>query len=190
MGERAGVYVWDRPGVPHKGWPCLDVEDHEEPCFTCEMCGYPAVRFVHVMEHPEYPDEVSVGCVCAGHMEDDQAAARERERVARNAAARRGRLPDRYRRAFDRWSNPWLWRVSEKGNSWRTFRRSRVVIFPDSRTPGCWKSAVDGWFSPPLASAEDARIAAFHYLFPPRKLLDDLEANGRSTIRLPGKDGS
>jgi hypothetical protein len=84
---------WVLPGVPHRGWSCLDIEDLEEPCFTCEMCEVMVIRYVHSMEHPDYPDVLRVGCVCAGHMEEDHAAAHAREQVMRNAASRRLRFP-------------------------------------------------------------------------------------------------
>lgn len=52
---------WDQPGVPHKGWHCVDVVDlradvesaDETDYATCQMCGNEKVRYVHVMEHPD-----------------------------------------------------------------------------------------------------------------------------------------
>ncbi|GHV93821.1 hypothetical protein AGMMS50293_01410 [Spirochaetia bacterium] len=38
---------WSEPGVPYKGWTCIDVEDIEEPCLTCEMCESQLIRYVH-----------------------------------------------------------------------------------------------------------------------------------------------
>ena len=35
------------------------------------MCEARMVRFVHVMENDRYEHELRVGCVCAGHMEED-----------------------------------------------------------------------------------------------------------------------
>jgi hypothetical protein len=40
------------------------------------MCESQAVRFVHYMEHDDYPEVLEVGCVCAGHMEQDLEGAR------------------------------------------------------------------------------------------------------------------
>ena len=94
---------WSQPGVPHKGWTCIDIEDLGEPSATCEMCETQEVRYVHHMQHPHYPDILGCGCVCAGHMEGDYEGARQREQVLRNANARRRK---------------WLtrdWRVSRNG---------------------------------------------------------------------------
>lgn len=48
---------WDQPGVPHKGWHCVDVVDlradggpaDEIDYATCQMCGNEKIRYVHVM---------------------------------------------------------------------------------------------------------------------------------------------
>ncbi len=58
---------WAEAGVPHKGWTCVGVHDLEQERQTCEMCEGQVIRYVHAMEHPEYPGTLSVGCVCAGH---------------------------------------------------------------------------------------------------------------------------
>jgi hypothetical protein len=162
---------WDRPGIPRKGWSCLDVEDHEEPDFQCELCGYPEVRFVHVMEHPEFPGPLLVGCVCAGHMEGDYAAPREREREARNRAQRR-----------QRWCRSTFWRTSAKGNLWRKVGGVRVVIFPSPRGDGRWRAMIGeryGALSHPTPQA--AMLAVFNRLFPPNRL--------RPGVELPGERG-
>lgn len=39
--------LWDQPGVPHKGWVCVGLEDLEAPDGDCEMCGKEAIRYVH-----------------------------------------------------------------------------------------------------------------------------------------------
>jgi hypothetical protein len=72
---------WKVPGVPHKGWTCIDTEDlMEGNSETCEMCEVQDIRFAHVMEHKEYPDLLRCGCDCAGHMEGNLKAAEARKR--------------------------------------------------------------------------------------------------------------
>src|SRR4051794_41354657 len=105
---------WDRPGIPRKGWSNVAIEDMEEPCFQCELCGYPEVRFVHVMTHPGFVGELRVGCVCAGHLEGDYAAAKDRERKARNAASRRDRLRARHELCLENWCQSPRWVVTAK----------------------------------------------------------------------------
>ena len=43
----------------------------EIPYEQYEMCGNERIRFVHLMQHPDYPHELRVGCVCAEKMSDD-----------------------------------------------------------------------------------------------------------------------
>lgn len=88
-------------GAPLTGWFCIRTYDVKEEgwnadtgnladfddavgLFKCELCGCEQVRFVHVMHHEKYFEDISVGCICAGVMEDDILAAAERERVMRN----------------------------------------------------------------------------------------------------------
>jgi hypothetical protein len=66
-----GTGKWTRPGVPHKSWTCVDIEDLGSPSHVCEMCEFSAVRYVHIMTHPAYIGPLRVGCICAGHMEAD-----------------------------------------------------------------------------------------------------------------------
>ena len=56
---------------------------------TCELCDCSKVRFIHVMDHDLYFEDVCVGCICAGVMQGDILAAKERERQMKNRAKRR-----------------------------------------------------------------------------------------------------
>jgi hypothetical protein len=79
-GEAHGGFgKWSQPGVPHKGWVCAEIDDVEDTMEVCEMCETAEVRYVHVMTNPRWEGELRVGCVCAGRMEDDAAAAERRE---------------------------------------------------------------------------------------------------------------
>jgi len=59
---------------------------------TCELCGCTAVRFVHVMGHDDHFELFKVRCECAGVMEGDLMAAKDRERLVRNRAGRKRRF--------------------------------------------------------------------------------------------------
>ena len=111
---------WSLSGVPHKGWRCVDIEDLGEPDAVCEMCETQEIRYVHYMEHTDYPDILGVGCICAEHMEEDYDAPRRRERGLRNGAQRRSR-----------WLNR-RWRISAKGNSFLNTNGFNIVIFQKS----------------------------------------------------------
>jgi len=62
---------WSLPGVPHKGWTCTSVDDLGTPDQVCEMRETQDIRYVHHMEHPDYPESLGVRCVCAENMEND-----------------------------------------------------------------------------------------------------------------------
>jgi hypothetical protein len=69
------------------------------------MCESTQIRYVHVMEHPDYPEMLGVGCVCAEHMEQDYVRPRLREQNLRSKSQRR---------------KTWIrrnWRTSAKGNA-------------------------------------------------------------------------
>ncbi len=80
--------LWEL-GAPLNGWRCIRVSDHESDDFTCELCGCTRVRYVHVMEHPHFPQTLSTGCICAGIMEEDILGAKRREREVRRRSQRK-----------------------------------------------------------------------------------------------------
>ena len=112
---------WSDPEVPHKGWWCVGVEDLGEPDATCEMCEERVIRYVHEMHHVDYPEPLFTGCICAGNMEQDMQAAREREQKVRNKAANRAR-----RRA--RWLDR-TWHRSARGNQYINTDGMNVTIY-------------------------------------------------------------
>ena len=94
--------LWDKEGVPHKGWTCVDMidlgEDSEDMNFEtrkaelyekCEMCNQEGIRYVHIMEHPKYDGQLQVGCICAEKMENEYTAPREREKNLKNRHKRK-----------------------------------------------------------------------------------------------------
>jgi hypothetical protein len=108
---------WREPGVPHKGWVCTSIGEVEHGFAVCEMCEVAVIKNVHTMEHPDYSETLDVGCICAGHMEQDLIGARQRETAFKNKKRR---------------SQRWLtrkWRVSSKGNAYINVDSWNIVIF-------------------------------------------------------------
>src|SRR4051794_24751353 len=102
---RKGHGKWSKAGVPHKGWACTNVDDlGPDKTETCQMCEAKKVRFGHHMAHPDYQGTLRVGCVCAGHMEQDPKRAERREKEVRSRAKRRSAFLGK------------KWKISEKGN--------------------------------------------------------------------------
>jgi hypothetical protein len=150
---------WSQPGVPHKGWKCIGIEDLEEPDETCEMCEKETIRYVHIMEHPDY-GELRCGCVCAGNMEEDKKRAEEREKKRKNLTKRRIN---------------WLtrrWRVSAKGNEFLNTDGANIVIFrqsfifraritPQEPDDLCFEQYVTRQYM----TSDEAKLAAFDRIF-------------------------
>ena len=112
---------WSEAGVPHRGWECSGVEILDEPEHICEMCDVALVRYVHVMQHADYPDPLRVGCQCAAKMEEDYSAAR---------AKARERSAKRIQRGRSRWLARTGWRRSWKGNSFINADGFNVTVYP------------------------------------------------------------
>jgi hypothetical protein len=98
----------------------LDIYDLGAPMQTCEMCETVTIRYVHVMRHPNYAGPLECGCICAGNMEQDLVAARQREHAFVLKLTRRDRLLSR------------TWRLSAQGNEYINAHGHNMVVFPYS----------------------------------------------------------
>jgi hypothetical protein len=100
-------------GILTQGWTCTDLEDLGACVATCENCGKERIRYVHHMQHPERPEPLAVGCICAGYLTGDYAGAIRRERRAKDRARRlkRAHSRDEVSRYLRR-----NWDLSENGN--------------------------------------------------------------------------
>lgn len=120
--ESTGTGKWRMEGVPHKGWTCVNIDDLEEPSHLCEMCEAQEVRYVHTMTHPDYPQPLQVGCVCAGNMEQNIELARQRESQFKNKQKRRIKWLERE------------WLISHKGNPFLNVDNFHIVLYPKGNT--------------------------------------------------------
>ena len=145
-----GENLWRRDDVPHSGWSCTGVSDLGEPAAVCGMCGEQIIRYVHHMTHPAYRP-LGVGCVCAGRMEGDPQAARERERAFRKRETRRRTFMNR------------TWRRSRDGNEYLRVRGHVLVLY---RIKGSgWTFYFDGERGGGIYPDRDAALdAAFEKL--------------------------
>ena len=147
---------WSVAGVPHKGWTCVDIEDLGSPSAECEMCESQTIRYVHHMEHPDYPEVLQVGCVCAGHMEGDLAASRAREASMKSRDAKRKRWTTR------------AWEVSAKGNPNIKADGYRVTVYPRGGGWACTVAALDNsevqHSRRNFTTINEAKLAAFDHI--------------------------
>jgi hypothetical protein len=156
--ETAGTGKWKLPGVPHRGWHCVNVEDLGKPTQTCAMCERKEIRYVHYMAHADYHDILACGCFCAGRMAEDYDGARAREVMLRNAASRRRRWLSRQ------------WRKSGKGNDFlNTADGYNVVVYPGGAAIWTYfvkNRTTEETFKPrrPFESNDSAKLAAFDTL--------------------------
>jgi hypothetical protein len=93
------------------------------------MCETQDIRYVHHMEHPDYPESLAVGCVCAEHMENDYEGPRRREKALRNAAQRKRRWLSR------------KWKVSVKENAYLNTDGLNITVF--QRNPKLWGARIE-----------------------------------------------
>lgn len=149
--------LWDQPGVPHKGWVWKDSYDafDDGDYVTCEMCGQERVRYVHIMEHESYFEELKVGCVCAEKMSDDYINPRGREKDLQKRAGRRKNWIKR------------SWKESTKGNPKIKAKGYDVVIFPDKVGRygiGAFKDGQKHFASKKFLTVDAAKQAAFNFV--------------------------
>lgn len=131
---------WDKPGVPHKGWVCITVFDTradgasvEAATYNeCQMCGNEKIRYVHVMRHSDYGEELQVGCQCAEKMSDDYLGPREKENALRGRASRRAK---------------WLrrkWRLSANGNTYIKVDGNQFLVMESRYQRGSYLAYING----------------------------------------------
>lgn len=154
---------WGKAGVPHKGWECIEILDLGEPSQQCEMCETSMVRYVHRMEHTHYDGTLDVGCICAGHLEGDLAASRERETSMKSRAGKRKRWLSR------------TWRTSSTGKAYLLADGFRVTVYPKGNHWGATIAGTTKKFlehsQKPYKTIDEVKLAAFDFIT--RKLAKD-----------------
>jgi hypothetical protein len=112
----------ETPGVPNNGWICSGMinlrEDDPETELGNVRNGKEGIRYVHIMEHPQYPQTVRAGRVCAGKMENDYAVPWQRERE----------LLNRHNRKMTFLKREWQYR--QNGNYVLKFKGECLTIIP------------------------------------------------------------
>jgi len=149
--------LWNQEGIPHKGWRCIGIEDLGDGLgpgeridySSCQMCGQEKIRYVHLMEHNDYPTGLNVGCICSGKMQDDIHEAKIRESNMKNRSSRRIN---------------WLtrkWRHSAKGNDYLNIKNYNLGVFQNNF--GGWGYRIGNKFSESSSfpTEDAAKLALF-----------------------------
>lgn len=151
---QTGRGLWASPTVPKSGWRCVGITDLGAPAKVCDMCQSMHIRYAHTMLHPSSGRTLVAGCVCAGHMQGNLAAAQGNDTWLRNRATRRLRWPRR------------RWRTSRSGNPCTTSEGITLTVF---RQGTGWKGVISDPNHPQARTFTDrayqdqkeAKIAAF-----------------------------
>ena len=141
--------IWNKLGLPHKGWEHQSVVDLKELTESCAMCNL-AIRFKHLLRHQKVAQEIGVGCVCAAKLGIDPILAQMREhgvKAKENARTRwLGRMGS--------------WHRGKYGDEYR--RLNRILVRVSPQHAGLWIWCVQGKASPEAsASLEEAKAASF-----------------------------
>ena len=149
--------LWKQQGIPHKGWTLENVYDvredgqsEDETSYeTCMMCGHEKIRYVHVVSHPDYGDELLVGCQCAEKLTDDYINPQRREKELRNRTSQRSGFLKR------------RWKISAKGNEYLKIDNHHILILEDRKTHKFSVKIDDNWGKKHFETPEQAKNAAF-----------------------------
>lgn len=136
--------LWNRDGVPKKGWVCDGVTDLGAPAGVCQMCGRQIIRYVHHMQHPQY-HALGVGCICAGKMEGDIEQAKRREQDYKNKQTRRENFRKR------------KWKTSKNNNSYLKIKNHLIVLYYNKKYDN-WKYSIDNIFCSEVYPTRDEAI--------------------------------
>ena len=149
---------WNKKEIPHKGWCLVDVIDvrengesiSETTYEKCMMCNNEKIRYVHIVAHPDFSDNLNVGCICAEKMTNDYVNPKKLEKELRNKSQRR---------------NNWLkknWKISSKGNVYLKSNDNFITIIKDSKS-NMYKCCVNQvWGNKLFNTIEEAKIATFN----------------------------
>ena len=142
------INLWDEPNVPKKSWFCVDVIDLGHPVGKCGMCGKEDIRYVHIMSHENH-QSIGSGCVCAGNMEGNVEAAKDRENSLKNKINR-----------FKTFSLI-DFKTSAKGNLYTKYKDTVVTFIKNKKDDGGWNFVEGGEFSSYYKTLDDAKRVAF-----------------------------
>lgn len=141
---------------PASGWQFVRLTDLNavDPlgieAAKCDRCNR-SLRFIHTLEHADWPKPLRVGCCCAVRL----AVGYDARQVEREEANRAGRRM--------RFLNPARWRRSAKGNLTRKVRDVRVTVFPQH--DNYFKFIIDDSFSTRVYESEaDAMRGSFEIM--------------------------
>jgi len=125
----------------------------------CQACGKDHVRFIHIMEHPEYPKSLRVGSVCAEHLEDNSDAPNERERKIISRQKLKMNFPSKD------------WKYNKNGNLYLIYNGKFITIMKSKNNSSEYGIMYDGKYyseynGKKFKNLTEAKLAAFEIVTP------------------------
>lgn len=153
-------FLKNTPGCPQANWSwlrCTDLKEDEGRDFEdyedCEFCGHESIRFVHELEHPDWPEVIRVGRICAEHYTTTSGAQiKKAENIVRNRSQRRQRFP-----------NHRSWKLSQNGNSYIDYLGFHVLVVRRGVSAYALKIGKN-WGTFTYKSDKEAKLKAFDFI--------------------------
>lgn len=120
-------FIWNKEGIPHKGWSCVKVIDSGHASSKCEMCGNGTVRYIHYLEHDDYSEDIKVGSECSKKLAENYSMASFVETYIK-----------KYPTEKSKWSNK-SWKISRSGNPYLKHDEYIITIYKDKFKLGNFK---------------------------------------------------
>lgn len=152
--------IWNRKGMPHKGWKLQGYTDLQTPEATCEMCGKEQIRYVFELAHAEYPEPITAGSECAKKMCDDYTTSTALMKAFRRRAGIRRRLIKRRMRP-----------IGFRGSLLLRYKWHEIVVLNENSGFAYRVNGKRGGQC--YSTAHEAKIAAIETLFPIRIRSED-----------------
>lgn len=138
------------PDFPLTKWNHIKVEDLGDKKERCPCCRRQTFRYGHILEHPDWPDPIRVGCVCACKLTTDSVIPKARLKAAMARSNRLLRFLDNG------------WEVDRPGGYIRKYKWDRVLVRPFSW--GYIYQINYGDFSDTVKTLQLAKVGAFEEL--------------------------
>ena len=122
--------IYNKKGIPHKGWQCFNVYDLKSPIGKCGMCGN-TIRYVHEVKHDEYNGILKVGSECSVNIVENYSTAKYIEDSIKQRPQKK-----------ESWINRG-WKISKSNNPYKIEELSDgeriITIYKDKKIIGNYR---------------------------------------------------
>jgi hypothetical protein len=111
-------YWTHHSNVPTSGWEHEGVTRSDEDA-VCEWCEQQQIRYIHYLSHIQWPDSLSVGCVCATKLTGGGKKAADQEKRAKRKHKSLQTKRDKFSKS---------WKTSKNGNQYTAHKGIFMVL--------------------------------------------------------------